>query len=58
MKKQELKTELASLDYQMFEAEKKLCFAQTKNEIKQCNNAISLIKRQIKEVLFQLEFCS
>lgn len=57
MKKQELKAKLTYLDYQMFEAEKKLCFAQTKDEIKQCNSAISLIKKQIKEVLFQLEFC-
>ena len=58
MKKQELKAKLTRLDYQMFEAEKKLCFAQTKSEIKQCNGAISIIKKQIKEVLFQSEFCS
>lgn len=58
MKSKELRTKLTQLDYQLFNEEKKLCFAQEESDIKQCNIAISSIKKQIKEVLFQLEFCS
>lgn len=58
MTKENLMTELTRLDYQMFEAEKALSYAQTKDEIKKCNSDISYIRKQIKEIVFQLEFCA
>ena len=58
MNKQDLKNQLIHLDYKMFDAERALCFAQTKEEIKACNSKIKSISKQIKDTLLQLEFCS